>query len=439
MTAVLATLPDPLVPAEVDLIGMAFMPLDVGRVLDSDLFALSTGDEFKAAVALWCKSWTQVPAGSLPENDRVLAHLSGSGPRWAKVKDQALHGWVLCSDGRLYHPVIAEKAMVAWAERQTYLERQAADTERKRLHREQASALRAQLQSLGVTVPWNETVSVMRGMLDELSRTGHADGHSDSDAPVTRTGASPATDLSPTIKREVKVKVKVKDLNQEHVPQRDAPDDASAVERATPGEQGEARSSGPPDPVQPALGGNPAQVRKANPDPLAGFDEFYAAYPKRQKRAEAEKAWRKLSPSSELRQTIMVALVQHQAQEAWAKDGGQFVPLPASWLNARRWEDELAVETPQSTCPASEIVEIYHAFCPQFDPVTVLDTTLLRLLEDRWTEDVVHRDLEFWKDFFNAAKPLQQVFYRGQHRKPYLEALVIRNNFRDITEGRTHA
>jgi hypothetical protein len=437
MTAVPATPPEPLVPAEVDLVGMAFMPLDVARVLDSDLFALSTGEEFKAAVALWCKSWTQVPAGSLPNNDRVLAHLSGTHSRWAKLKAQALHGWLLCADGRLYHPVIAEKALVAWAERQTYLERQAADTERKQAHREQTKGMRAQLQSLGVTVPWNETVAVMRRLIDELTQAGHADHGSDSDAPVTRTGASAATDLSPAIKREVKVKVK--DLNQEHVPHRDAPDDASGEKGAPPGEQGEGQSHTTPNPVQPASGSGQARNRQARPDLLAGFDEFYGVYPRRQKRAEAEQAWRKLNPSPALRRTIIEALAKHRLQDSWTREGGQFVPLPASWLNARRWEDELEVETGVEACPAQAIVRIYHELCSAFDPVTVVDDTLQGLLNERWNEHPMQRDLEFWKDFFETAKRVQQVYYRGQHRKPYLEALVCRQNFRDIVEGRTHA
>lgn len=104
----------PLVPSDCDLRGLAWMPLDAVRLLDSDLFAVSTGDEFKAAVALWCKAWQQIPAGSLPNDDRVLAHLSGAGSRWKRLKPMALRGFVLCSDGRLYHPVIAEKALEAW-------------------------------------------------------------------------------------------------------------------------------------------------------------------------------------------------------------------------------------------------------------------------------------------------------------------------------------
>lgn len=111
-------LPAPLVPADVDVRGMPFMPLDTARLLDSDLYALSNGNEFKAAVTLWCKSWQQVPAGSLPDDDRILARLSGAGARsWPRLKAMAMRGFTLCSDGRFYHPVVAEKAREAWAHR----------------------------------------------------------------------------------------------------------------------------------------------------------------------------------------------------------------------------------------------------------------------------------------------------------------------------------
>ncbi|MHB1690953.1 MAG: DUF1376 domain-containing protein [Thiomonas sp.] len=111
-------LAEPLTPLDCDLrsSGMVFMPLDVGRLMDSDLFAMATGEEFKAAMALYAKAWLQVPAASLPNDDRVLAHLAGgyTPRRWRKVKDVAMRGWLLCTDGRLYHPVIAEFAHDAW-------------------------------------------------------------------------------------------------------------------------------------------------------------------------------------------------------------------------------------------------------------------------------------------------------------------------------------
>jgi len=113
----------PLTPADCDLRDFAYMPVDASRLLDSDFYALSTAEEFKAALTLWFKCWSQVPAASLPNDDRVLAHLSGAGAKWKKVKDMALRGFVLCSDGRLYHTVVAEKANDAWAKRQSFRER----------------------------------------------------------------------------------------------------------------------------------------------------------------------------------------------------------------------------------------------------------------------------------------------------------------------------
>lgn len=114
---------EPLTPSDCDLRGLPFMPLDVVRLTDSDLFALSSGEEFKAAVTLWCKAWLQVPAASLPDDDRILAHLSGTGSRWCKLRDMALRGFVKASDGRLYHSVIAEKALEAWKRRVQQRER----------------------------------------------------------------------------------------------------------------------------------------------------------------------------------------------------------------------------------------------------------------------------------------------------------------------------
>lgn len=104
----------PLVPSNCDLRGFPFMPLDVDRLLDSDFNALATGKEFKAGFSLWCNSWLQVPAGSLPNDDKAIAFLAGVKTGWKAIRPMAMRGWVLCSDGRWYHPVIAEKATRAW-------------------------------------------------------------------------------------------------------------------------------------------------------------------------------------------------------------------------------------------------------------------------------------------------------------------------------------
>ena len=125
--------PEPLTPPDCDLRGLQFMSLDVQRLRDSDLALLSSGDGFKAAVLLWCASWHQIPAASLPKDEGVLRRLSGLEPRpWRAVRDTALRGWIECSDGRLYHPVVAEKAAEAWRQRLRYRARREADRDRLR-------------------------------------------------------------------------------------------------------------------------------------------------------------------------------------------------------------------------------------------------------------------------------------------------------------------
>ncbi|CAE6838892.1 DUF1376 domain-containing protein [Paraburkholderia nemoris] len=109
-------LPSPLTPIDCNLQDFAFMPVDVKRMLSSETWILGTGDERAAAITLWLESWHQVPAASLPDNDRMLEHLS-KAKAWKRVKEHALRGWEKCSDGRLYHRVVAEKVLEAWIEK----------------------------------------------------------------------------------------------------------------------------------------------------------------------------------------------------------------------------------------------------------------------------------------------------------------------------------
>lgn len=160
-------LPAPLTPAGCDLRGLPYMPLDVIRLLDSDMFAETTGDEFKAAVALWCKSWTQVPAASLPNKDLVLAHLSGNAAKWKRIKAGAMRGWILCSDDRWYHPVVAEKALAALPGREEFNHKKSADAERKERERKDRKALFEALKRHGVTPDWNVSTKTLRGMASQ--------------------------------------------------------------------------------------------------------------------------------------------------------------------------------------------------------------------------------------------------------------------------------
>ena len=67
-------LPEPLVPADVDLRSFPTMPVDVQALRNSDMAVTATADEFRAAILLWIAAWHQVPAGSLPNDDKILQH-----------------------------------------------------------------------------------------------------------------------------------------------------------------------------------------------------------------------------------------------------------------------------------------------------------------------------------------------------------------------------
>jgi hypothetical protein len=78
-----------------------------------------------------------------------------------------------------------------------------------------------------------------------------------------------------------------------------------------------------------------------NPKALALFERFWEAYPKKRSKGQAEKAWKKLAMSEGLFERIMAAIQKARASPDWQKDHGQYIPYPATWLNAKGWEDDV--------------------------------------------------------------------------------------------------
>ena len=71
----------------------------------------------------------------------------------------------------------------------------------------------------------------------------------------------------------------------------------------------------------------------------SAFASFWLAYPRKKNKAIAEKAFAKLRPDAELLQTILKAVEGARESADWRKSDGQFIPHPATWINARGWED----------------------------------------------------------------------------------------------------
>lgn len=76
------------------------------------------------------------------------------------------------------------------------------------------------------------------------------------------------------------------------------------------------------------------------------FASFWKLYPRKVCKAAAEKAWKKLKVTDDLFTLITQGLAKQVVSRDWTKDNGQFIPHPATWLNGKRWEDE--VPTPSN-------------------------------------------------------------------------------------------
>jgi uncharacterized protein YdaU (DUF1376 family) len=73
-----------------------------------------------------------------------------------------------------------------------------------------------------------------------------------------------------------------------------------------------------------------------------GFARFWAAYPKKVGKAAALRSWKRYRCEA-MADEVVASVAAHLGSEDWRKDGGQFIPHPATFLNQGRWEDELGV------------------------------------------------------------------------------------------------
>lgn len=126
----------------IDLRGLPYMPLYIERLQKSKAWLLCKREPEIAfyLMNLWMRAWQEVPAGTIENDDDVLADAAMCDTkRWAKVRDKALRGWTEIG-GRLTHPVVSEIAEESWSKREAYKARtdaaRKAREEKRRLERE---------------------------------------------------------------------------------------------------------------------------------------------------------------------------------------------------------------------------------------------------------------------------------------------------------------
>ena len=85
------------------------------------------------------------------------------------------------------------------------------------------------------------------------------------------------------------------------------------------------------------------------------FDDFWAVYPRRVAKLAASKAWAKLTSADQI--AACQALPVHRA--LWSERSLEHVPHAATWLNGRRWEDELTPQANQKPMSDHEFFRIH--------------------------------------------------------------------------------
>lgn len=145
--------------------------------------------------------------------------------------------------------------------------------------------------------------------------------------------------------------------------QSNAPSVTGETPSALPRERERERVVIPPNP--PAGGVSKPKKRDAE---HRHFAAFWTAYPRKTAKPNAEKAFARIDPDDATFAAMLAALDRQRRSPDWCKDGGQFIPHPATWLNQRRWEDQ-PPETNRPSMPAMSSnntpYEPYENFIPK--------------------------------------------------------------------------
>lgn len=115
-------------------------------------------------------------------------------------------------------------------------------------------------------------------------------------------------------------------------------------------------SDGNPEKTQTVSGGFPEKTLTTNQEPITNtpippakmpgveerFERFWQTYPRKVGKDAAKRAFEKRKPDERLLAAMLAAVALQSQTDEWRKEGGQFIPHPATWLNQGRWQDEVA-------------------------------------------------------------------------------------------------
>ena len=99
----------------------------------------------------------------------------------------------------------------------------------------------------------------------------------------------------------------------------------------------------------------PRSARKQ--EAAALFDRFWAEYPRKDDKKNAQRAFLRIKPDEETLQGMLAALRRQKNSRQWMDAGGRYIPLPATWINGERWNDQMQEGPPGRTVSAQQYAQ----------------------------------------------------------------------------------
>ena len=310
--------PPPLLPPDIDLGDLPEVMLNIQWLCDSRFAITANPEERIAAICLHARSVHEKPAATLPDDEMELAFLSGYGrdiAGWRRVRERALEGWTLCSDGRYYRKDMAVKALTAWLKRLADRRKQASGV---------ATRKKAQFDPEPYDRPIADAVSALYALAPHAPILRK---HMNTAIAVGARRSNDATDIVPDNYRE-----NVPDSLKESKAKRSEPSEyisptAQAVGAGLPVGDSGSREPQPGSAVLPA---------RHTPWTNEQWGYLWEEYDYKVHKPDARSAWDDLAPDPPISFTeLMLSVVRYKR----CKPPANAMAHLATWLNNRRWED----------------------------------------------------------------------------------------------------
>ncbi len=133
---------------------------------------------------------------------------------------------------------------------------------------------------------------------------------------------------------------------------------------------------------------------------ISTFKSFWSEYPKKDDKKNAIKIWfKKIQPENGTFEKIMTGLEKAKQTKNWQKENGQYIPLPSTWLNGERWNDE-----PEEVIPYQKLYNLYHSLLPELPSVDLTKELKAKMAKVWRGAAKENQNLEWWKDTFLMVK-----------------------------------